>query len=59
MEREVEEKVTDSTKDRVSTIKAQLWPSLNYELLLCTEFEMPPLHFYGISGNIKKKNVVD
>lgn len=55
MEREVEEKVTDSRKDRVSTIKAQLWASLNYEPLLRTEFEMPPLHFYSITGNIKKK----
>lgn len=49
----MEEKVTDSRKDRVSTIKAQLWASLNYEAVLSTEFEMPPLHFYSISGNIK------
>lgn len=51
MEREVEEKVTDSRKDGVSTIKAQLWASLNYEPVLSIEFEMPPLHLF--SRNIK------
>lgn len=50
---EVEGKVTDSRKDRVSTIKAQLWASLNYEPVLRTALEMPPLHFYSNSGNIK------
>lgn len=54
IEREVEEKVTDSRKDKASAIKAQLWASLNYEPALRAELEMPPLHFYNISGNIKK-----
>lgn len=50
----MEEKVTDSRKDRVPAIKAQLWASLNYEPVLRTESEMPPLHFSYIGGNIKK-----
>lgn len=38
MDTEVEEEVTDSRKDRVCTIKAQLQASLNYEPVLGTEF---------------------
>ena len=48
----VEEKVADSTKDRSFYSKSAAL-GLNYDLVLCIEFEMPPLHFYSISGNIK------
>lgn len=50
---------TDSRKDRLSTVKAQLWASFNYQPVLHAEFKMPPPLFYSISGNIKEIYLVD